>query len=80
MSETPRRCLDCKGELQEILIIDRGGSIERGGFQYAAANAERGVWTGKYPVAGNVLSYLCQNCGAVRLFAEQEDSGNILPG
>jgi hypothetical protein len=72
MSEASRKCLDCDGPMSEIKIIDKqGATAEAAGLEYAATDAERGFWSGAYPKDGKISTYLCQECGAVRMFGRK---------
>ncbi len=74
MSDISRKCLDCGRSMSEIRIIDKQGAMpEEAGLEYAATDAERGFWSGAYPKAGKISTYLCQGCGAVRLFGQKVD-------
>lgn len=74
MSEASRKCLDCGGRMSEIQIIDKQGAMpEEAGLEYAATDAERGFWSGAFPKAGKISTYLCQECGSVRLFGQTPD-------
>ena len=69
-----RNCPDCDGSMREIRIIDKGGeSLSHHDLEYAAPDAERGFWMKRYPVAGKITAYMCQDCGAIRLFGHSPD-------
>ena len=47
--------------------FDRDGAQHRT-LSYAAADAERSSFLGKYPVQGEVAALLCLDCGSIALF------------
>ena len=70
MDNQARKCCSCGGQMSPIKIIDKQGTTpESSGFEYAEVGAQRGFWSGAYPKSGKLDSYLCQDCGAVGLFA-----------
>jgi|TARA_B110000495_G_C23002311_1_gene591669 hypothetical protein len=70
MDNETRKCADCGGNMSAIKVIDKqGGFGETAGFEYAAVDAQRGFWSSTFPKSGKVDSYLCHDCGGVRLYA-----------
>jgi hypothetical protein len=66
-----RRCKECGGATHEIHLIDRQGPwFPESGVEYSLPDAQRSGWTGRYPVAGKVLAFLCDGCGQISLFAK----------
>ena len=65
-----RTCTDCDGELQPITIMDVGHQGRIHALQYHAADDKRSFWTGRYPTAGAVQAYLCQDCGRIAMFGQ----------
>jgi len=69
---TQRTCPECNAELELIQIVLRNPVGDHAGeMQYAAANARRSPWNGKYPTAGPVHALGCPECGRVLFFAER---------
>ena len=69
MDADQRKCVECSGEMSEIQIIDKQGvTPENAGLEYSALDVKRGFWSGAYPKSGKIMAYLCQGCGAVRLY------------
>jgi hypothetical protein len=69
-------CTDCGGELRPITIMDRGhmNAPAPGDLMYRMADDKRSFWTGRYPTAGPVKAYLCQDCGRIALYGQIDDS------
>jgi hypothetical protein len=65
-----RTCSDCDGALQPIVIMDRGHQGTIGELTYRSPDDKRSFWTGKYPTAGPVQAFLCQDCGLIALFGQ----------
>jgi hypothetical protein len=71
MSEQEARtCLGCDGELRPITIMDMGHRGYVGALMYRSANDKPSFWTGRYPTAGPVQAYLCQDCGRIAMFGQ----------
>ena len=74
MPEASRKCSHCGGGLASIKLIDATQpGFDRDGAQhrtlsYAAADAERSFFSGKYPVQGEVAALMCVDCGSIVLF------------
>ena len=78
MDEIQRLCPDCQQPLQRIRMIDATAPLgldDWGGakhvtLQYSAADAPRkGIFLARFPVAGHVFGWLCDQCGRVQLYA-----------
>ena len=70
MNTEERKCMECSGAMREVRLLDKG---HRGGhfdFEYAAIDAQQSAWTSRFPVEGRVTAFMCQDCGAVRLFGK----------
>lgn len=53
--------------MPEIRIIDKHEVMPKeAGLEYSATDTERVFWSGAYPKAGRINTYLCHDCGAVR--------------
>lgn len=72
-NQATRVCLDCGAPLQEIRLIDRGHGDRHHPFQYTAIDASPSFVFGRYQPNGQIQAYLCQSCGAVRLYAKPND-------
>jgi len=71
MSDQPARtCSDCDGELQAIVVMDVGHQGAVGQLQYYSSGDKRSFWTGRFPTAGTVQAFLCQDCGLISLFGQ----------
>lgn len=68
-----RRCVECGGETRPIRLLDQGEARSHFDPEYAAPDADRGFWTGRYPVQGRVLARLCGGCGRIALYAAPTD-------
>ena len=73
MAIDTHKCPDCDGSMREIRIIDKSGQSGQQDLEYAAVDTERSFWTGAYQVAGKITAYMCQECGAVRLFGRSSN-------
>ena len=61
-------CRDCGGVLQEIKVIDKGHYNQPMPLEYAAMDSKVSFWTGKLPVAGNIKTFLCAECGLIKYY------------
>ena len=66
---TTRQCPECECPLKGIRIIDKAYRPMHASLEYAAGDAERGVWMGRFPIEGEIEGYLCDKCGRVLLYA-----------
>ena len=62
-------CPDCETPLQEIKLIDHSVEPDRP-LEYAAGDAHRGFFLGRFPVAGTVRARMCPACGRIVLHGE----------
>jgi hypothetical protein len=70
-----RQCPDCKGKLTGIKLIGSGWENPISGIgvqtelrSYSAAEAQRGSILGRFPQAGKVESFMCNDCGRIFLY------------
>jgi hypothetical protein len=65
-------CPDCTASLDPIRILDNESAITRktGLFDliYTAPDAERAFWSGRIPISGHVVSYMCGKCQRIFLY------------
>lgn len=71
--EVPRICADCQGAMSPIIIMDKSGpGMTRGSYagplEYRLPDDRLSFWTGKYPTAGPVEAFLCEECGRIALY------------
>ncbi|HUQ71201.1 MAG TPA: hypothetical protein VM165_16860 [Planctomycetaceae bacterium] len=70
--ETTRVCIECEGTMSPILVMDRDSYGNAGrdpkGLAYRSPDDKRSFWTGKYPSAGLVQSFLCNDCGRIAMY------------
>lgn len=63
-------CPDCHCEMRPIKLIDRGDCDVHQQLGYAAGEAERGWFLGRYPEEGKVAARMCPSCGKIVLHGE----------
>ena len=68
-----KTCPECSRSLREITIIDRAYRPVHQTVEYAAGDAERGVWLGRFPIEGRILGFVCDQCGRVLLYAQPKE-------
>jgi hypothetical protein len=73
MSEGPRACIECQGELNPIVIIDRTHR-EAYGLAYRQPDDRRSFWTGQYATAGPVEAFICRECGRIALYGSPAEA------
>jgi len=65
-------CNECQGEMLPIVVMDHDSfasvSKEPKVLQYRSPDDRRNFWTGKYPTAGAVRSFMCQECGRIAMY------------
>jgi hypothetical protein len=71
--DASKTCWDCEGTMHPIVIMDRDynkltGSRMHEGLEYRQPDDRRSFWTGKYPTAGKVQAFMCENCGRIELY------------
>lgn len=62
-----KTCSDCQSPMHEIRIVDKSHQHHQE-LEYASIDARKGWFFPSYPIAGKVVSFMCQNCGGIRLF------------
>jgi hypothetical protein len=77
--EVSRKCADCQGAMSPIIIMDKSGpGLTRhsviGSLEYRLPDDRVSFWTGKYPTAGPVEAFLCQECGRIVLYGARPDA------
>ena len=76
--EATRTCIECQGEMCPIIIMDKDhyGNLGPGpqGLEYRQPKDKRSFWTGKYPTAGLVQSFMCGACGRIALYGSAPDA------
>ena len=71
MAERRTTCPDCESEMHPIKLIDSTGEYHsHQELGYAAAEAERGWFFGRYSEEGKVAARMCPSCGRIVLHAE----------
>lgn len=68
MTNKTTTCPDCKSEMRPIKLVDSTG--EHHSHQqlgYAAGEAERSWFFGRYPEEGKVAAKMCPSCGRIIL-------------
>ncbi len=68
------KCSDCGGQLQEIKLIDRAHNNVHAPMQYASPEAKLSMWSGTFPLQGQVLAFLCSRCGRIALYGASVDA------
>ena len=67
-----RTCPECETELRLIqLVVHVPGTGDAAELRYAAPDARRNPWSGKFPTAGPVHAFGCPGCGRVLFYAER---------
>jgi hypothetical protein len=73
-SNNHKNCPDCGATLHEIKLIDRVhpymGQVE--GLLYALPESKRSIWTGTFQVEGAVASFMCEQCGRIFLYGQND--------
>ncbi len=73
-----RTCVECQGSMSPIVIMDVAPGIARrataGPLTYRLPDDRVSFWSGKYPTAGVVRSYLCEGCGRIALYGDMPDA------
>ena len=70
-----KKCPDCTFTMRSIKLFGRGfGTFmaQDAALYYAAGDADRGSWSGRYSIAGGVKAYLCQKCGRILLYGQSD--------
>ena len=69
-----RNCPDCNAKTRVIRLIDHGHRNHRQPLSYVAKTADRSVFTGRYPLSGEIQARMCPECGRVVLYAKPKRS------
>lgn len=69
-----KKCPDCESEMTAINIIDKAYYPAHASMDYAAGDAKRGVWFGRYPIEGRIGGLLCGKCGRILLYAQPNEA------
>lgn len=68
-----QKCPDCGAPLHAIRLIETVGyATQHYDLRYAALDARKSAWTGKFPIEGRIRGLLCDACGRVALYAVPE--------
>ncbi len=73
MMPPSQQCPACRVPLREIRLIDKGDPGFHRDLEYAAADAERRMWIGPFPIEGRISGLMCDQCGRVELYARPKD-------
>jgi hypothetical protein len=76
-TEASRTCVECQGRMSAIVIIDKKGGVKHLGaesLEYRLPDDRLKFWSGKYPTAGPVLAFMCEDCGRIALYAGKQDA------
>ncbi len=68
-----KMCPDCNRPMTGIRLIDKAYSPKHTVLEYTATDAEREVWFGRFPIAGQIGGLMCEECGRVLLYAKPKD-------
>lgn len=79
MDDATKKCGDCQGTMQPIIVMDKSnsrmtGQLNLGILEYRMPDDRVSFWTGKYPTAGPVHAFLCEACGRIALFGGDNHS------
>ena len=70
--EALRKCIECEGAMSPIIIMDKAPGVARhsytGPLEYRLPDDRVSFWTGRYPTAGEVRSFMCEACGRIALY------------
>jgi hypothetical protein len=67
-----KTCPDCKQGMKRIQIIDKV-QLGHSYMEYTVGEADRNIWTAKFPVEGRIGAYMCDHCGRVVMYGEAKD-------
>ncbi len=68
-----KMCPDCSRQMTGIRMIDKAYRPLHGTLNYAAGDAKRGVWLGRFPIEGQIEGLMCEECGRVLLYAKPKE-------
>jgi len=71
--ELQRTCVECQGRMSPIIVMDKLGRAYPSSLEYRLPDDRLSFWTGKYPTAGAVQSFMCEDCGRIALYGSQPD-------
>jgi len=64
--------------MSPIIIMDKDHYGDRGPgpqpLKYRQPDDRRSFWTGKYPTAGRVEAFMCQECGRIAFYGGVRDA------
>lgn len=65
--------------MSPIVIMDKNHSrftaqLLFSDLEYRLADDHMSFWSGKYPTAGSVQGFMCENCGRITLYGGQPAS------
>lgn len=70
--EESKTCIECEGVMSPIVIMDKTYPVNTyrsvQGLEYRRPDDSRSFWTGKFPSAGPVQAFLCEDCGRIALY------------
>ena len=69
----PKTCPDCNRPMTGIRLIDKAYSPAHTTLDYTMADAERGMWFGRFPIEGRIEGFMCDECGRVLLYAKPKE-------
>ena len=74
--EESRTCVECQGAMFPIIVMDKSHPGARkhsyaGSLEYRMPEDRLSFWTGKYPTAGAVRAFLCEDCGRIALYGSE---------
>lgn len=78
--EASRTCVECQGPMSSVVIMDKGlaslpgHSGDPNDLEYRQLDDSPSFWTGKYPTAGKVRSFMCGDCGRIALYGSEPDA------
>ena len=64
---TGKKCPECDAEMGPIYLIDRGHGDQHRDMEYAA---EEGWFLWRFPTAGKVRAFMCNECGRILLYGQ----------
>jgi hypothetical protein len=71
--EPKRTCIECGASLAQIVVMDKLHPTPTkhrytGSLEYRLPEDRLSFWTGKYPTAGTVNAFMCEECGRIALY------------
>ena len=71
-----RKCPDCGCVVLDIKIVTREATYRTQStfLKYTVPEAKRSIWTGAYPIEGDIVAYMCDSCGRVLLYGHPQES------